>query len=788
MSPDNADEDLRNQQYDHGSVGFYAVKRLALVVAIVSGGASLALGAAAPATLTNLHAITALSNVEASKALPVAFEATVTFARLSERTLFVQDDNVAIYVNAPENAKLLPGDRVLVVGRTKADFSTDVIGDRVEVLRHGELPQPIPATFDELIKIQHDCMFVFVHAVVRSADVEMRSDMRDPKLPMHPVARAQLLMDGGYIEAFIDGADSKTLSGMLDAEVEVTGVAGQSFDGKMQPTGAQIYVSSLADVRVLNRAETSAWSLPVTPMNQFLTGFHVNDLTSRIRIHGTITYYQPGSAVVIQDGTNSMWITTKMVDSLQIGDRADAIGFPEAHNGLLALTRAEIRDTHIQAPIKPLPVTWKQLTASGNLYDLVSIEGKVVEAVREASQDEYVLNTGGQMFTAIYRHPGGILPPMKQIPVGASVRVAGICILEGSNPFNGEVPFDILLRSFDDIEMVKRPSLLNVQNLVIMVGLLLVVVAVVGARGWALERKVRRQTAVMSARNEVDAVLERQRSRVLEDINGSQPLASILEKIVELTSFSLDGAPCWCEVADGSTVGDCLPEPHGLRIAHANVDSRSGPALGALFVALPPETPPAAREDKALSNGARLATLAIETRRLYSDLRRRSEFDLLTDIYNRFSLHKRLDVLIQEAGSGGIFGLIYLDLDKFKPINDTFGHHVGDSSLQEVAMRMNDQLLGGDMLARLGGDEFAALVSLQRGRSDLNRIVDRLQGCFDAPFVIEGHTIKGSASIGTAVYPEDGATKDALLNAADDAMYAAKNSKRQITDSSAQKP
>ena len=235
-------------------------------------------------------------------------------------------------------------------------------------------------------------------------------------------------------------------------------------------------------------------------------------------------------------------------------------------------------------------------------------------------------------------------------------------------------------------------------------------------------------------------------------------------------------------------MGDCLPEPHGLRIAHANVDSRSGPALGALFVALPPETPPAAREDKALSNGARLATLAIETRRLYSDLRRRSEFDLLTDIYNRFSLHKRLDVLIQEAGSGGIFGLIYLDLDKFKPINDTFGHHVGDSFLQEVAMRMNDQLLGGDMLARLGGDEFAALVSLQRGRSDLNRIVDRLQGCFDAPFVIEGHTIKGSASIGTAVYPEDGATKDALLNAADDAMYAAKNSKRQITDSSAQKP
>jgi diguanylate cyclase (GGDEF)-like protein len=98
-------------------------------------------------------------------------------------------------------------------------------------------------------------------------------------------------------------------------------------------------------------------------------------------------------------------------------------------------------------------------------------------------------------------------------------------------------------------------------------------------------------------------------------------------------------------------------------------------------------------------------------------------------------------------------------------------------------MRMNDQLLGGDMLARLGGDEFTALVSLQRGRSDLNKIVARLEGCFDAPFLIEGHVIKGSASIGVALYPEDGATKDALLNAADAAMYEVKKSKLQVEDS-----
>jgi diguanylate cyclase (GGDEF)-like protein len=329
----------------------------------------------------------------------------------------------------------------------------------------------------------------------------------------------------------------------------------------------------------------------------------------------------------------------------------------------------------------------------------------------------------------------------------------------------------------------------------ILVGLLLVAVALVGARGWALERKVRQKTSALATRIEEEASIERrstqleqQRSSILEDINGSKPLPSILDKIAALASFRLSGAMCWFEVADGSIVGNCPAEPHHLRIVRVSVVSRSGPELGALFAALPAETPPSALEDDSLSNGAKLATLAIETRRLYTDLRHRSEFDLLTDVYNRFSLHKRLDVLIQEAGPTGIFGLIYLDLDKFKPINDTFGHQVGDAYLQGIAMRMNSRLLGGDMLARLGGDEFAALVSLPRGRSDLEKIVARLTRCFDAPFLIEGHVIQCSASVGVALYPEDGTTRAALLNAADAAMYEVKRGKRQVEDDPPQNP
>jgi len=745
------------------------------------------------APLTTLRAIHALSNAEASHKLPVAFEATVTYYRGYENNLFVQDSGAAIYVQAPTDAKLVPGDRVLVRGKTLDSFNPIVMSESIALLGHGGLPKPETVSFDEMISARADCRLVTASGVVRTADIASSTTAA-----AHYFIRLQLLTDGGYFDANIDSDDAGALEGLLDARVELTGVASEEFDAKMHETGILMHIQSLSDVKVIERAGSSPWSLPITPMDRVITVSHLQDSTARVRVHGTITYYQPGSAVVLQDGAKSIWVSTLTYKPLRLGDEADATGFPDAHDGFINLLHGEVRDTLRPAPVMPLPATWETLTprgydSPGHHYDLVSIEGEVVTEVHEASQDEYVLAIDGKQFSVIYRHPDGRVPAIREIALGSRVRVTGICVLEYSNPFIAQVPFNILLRSFDDVQVIKRPSLLNVRNLVIMVGLLLVVVAVVGARGWALERKVRQKTAALATSIEAEAALERRsalleqkRSRILEDISGSKQLNNILEQITEMISLRLDGVPCWCELADGARVGNCPAEPNGMYIASASINARSGPPLGSLLAALPTETPSTAHEIEALSNGARLATLAIETRRLYSDLRRRSEFDLLTDIYNRFSLHKRLDEMIQHAGQrSSIFGLIYIDLDKFKPINDTYGHHVGDVFLQGVAKRMSRQLLGGDMLARLGGDEFAALVSLQRGRFDLDKIVARLESCFDDPFVVEGHVLKGSASIGTAIYPDDGASKDALLNAADANMYAVKKSRRESNNEEA---
>ena len=162
------------------------------------------------------------------------------------------------------------------------------------------------------------------------------------------------------------------------------------------------------------------------------------------------------------------------------------------------------------------------------------------------------------------------------------------------------------------------------------------------------------------------------------------------------------------------------------------------------------------------------------------------EFDLLTDVHNRFSLEKKVGAAIEQARQQGhILGLIYIDLDDFKEVNDNYGHRVGDLFLQEAALRMKGQLRPGDMLARMGGDEFGVVVPEVRSRDDLAEIAQRLERSFDEPFAIEGYALSASASLGIAVYPQDGDTRDTLLSAADAAMYVAKHTKERAGDGSA---
>jgi diguanylate cyclase (GGDEF)-like protein len=723
-----------------------------------------------------------LSNAEASKAVPVAFEATVTYFRSYEKTLFVQDGDTAIYVLATTKLKLQPGDRILIHGVTRDSFRPIIVSDDLILLHHGPLPKPVAADFGALVQAKFDCRYVLLRGFVRSATLAWSSG--------HQVTQLELAMHGGYAGVTVDEGVLAQLSDLLDSEVEVAGAVSGSFDGKMQQTGVLLH-TSIDDVHVLSKPLVDAWSLPPTPMDQVLKTYDVEDHTRRVRVEGSITYFEPARMAVLQDGSRSIRVLTPTIDPLHVGDRAEAIGIPFVDNGFLTLKLADLRATGEESPVSPLTVGWDELASGKHAFDLVSIEGSVVTQVREHSQDIYIIASQGHLFSASVHHPlrngWGLVtppPPMPEIPAGSQVRVTGVTIQDDANPFNGPMAFVILLRSSSDVVVIANPSWLNVRNLTLIASLLLILMVAAGARGWMLKRMVRQQTAELAAQKEAEAILERRRSRILEDINGTRPLGEILQQITELVSFRLDGAQCWCEVGEGLRLGSIPPDQTDLSIIRQEILSRSGPLHGILFAAVDRIAYSSANASEALSMGAWLATLAIETRGLYGDLVHRSEFDLLTDIYNRFSLERRLGVLIEEARQkSGSFGMIYIDLDDFKQVNDRFGHRVGDLYLQESALRMKRQLRPTDMLARIGGDEFAALLPNVRTHAEVLEVATRLERCFQGEFKLGGHNLQGSASVGAALYPDDGETKDCLFSAADASMYVSKKIKKENSQS-----
>jgi diguanylate cyclase (GGDEF)-like protein len=149
--------------------------------------------------------------------------------------------------------------------------------------------------------------------------------------------------------------------------------------------------------------------------------------------------------------------------------------------------------------------------------------------------------------------------------------------------------------------------------------------------------------------------------------------------------------------------------------------------------------------------------------------------DLLTDLPNRRLFHERVDVALLEAKrTDGRVGLVVIDLDRFKEINDTLGHHVGDLVLQQIGPRLRNSVREIDTIARLGGDEFAVLLREVTTHDDAARVAERIVRALDRPVVVGGFPLDVNASVGAALYPDHGANFDVLMQRADVAMYAAK--------------
>ena len=183
-------------------------------------------------------------------------------------------------------------------------------------------------------------------------------------------------------------------------------------------------------------------------------------------------------------------------------------------------------------------------------------------------------------------------------------------------------------------------------------------------------------------------------------------------------------------------------------------------------------------------HGRILGTMGISrdiTDRKQAELRIRymALHDALTGLPNRSLLEDLLAHAIALAGRNGKrVAVLMLDLDRFKSVNDSFGHHIGDRLLEAVAVRLRNCLRESDIVARLGGDEFVIALPLVENDQDIEHVAGKVLSTLSESFEIEGHGIQIGASIGICEYPSDGENPRDLLQAADTAMYEAKNGGR----------
>jgi diguanylate cyclase (GGDEF)-like protein len=339
------------------------------------------------------------------------------------------------------------------------------------------------------------------------------------------------------------------------------------------------------------------------------------------------------------------------------------------------------------------------------------------------------------------------------------------------------------------------------------------------AREGALERAVRERTSDL----DLEKRREQERNHILEMLVSNEPLGTVLDAIPGSLRAQCGDIACVVLIrrGDGCQTVAAVSTPaewlSALRSSHTvpfevwrqpvrTVDMAAEPAWNRFVSSLDRSAPsaaicrpirsaqgqpaaivilfrgdqkPAAQDERAAEVAQRLARLAIEQSRLYDSLHFQAHHDSLTQLPNRLLFEERLERSVHEAAVvNRRIAVVFVDLDLFKRVNDTYSHRIGDLFLCEIADRMRKAIRPSDLVARIGGDEFTILLTDLQDAAEASEIAARVLESIRLSVYVDGHEIASSASAGIAIFPEDGNDAEKLQRAADAAMYCAKDSGR----------
>lgn len=483
---------------------------------------------------TSTEQIRRLTPEQAAAGYPVRIRGVVTDS-VPEPDFFVQDKTAGIYVEGNTSERFIHhvGSIVEVKGVTGPGKFAPVIRElETRVVGRGTMPKATTYTFAELADGQLDSQWARVRGIVTSASID-RVSWPETVLALRIVSGA------GEFSARVPVERERDFSYLVDSEVLIEGVCGSRYTSQRQLSGILFYVPQLTYIKV----QSPAPEVPFSALLRFSPG---TGTRHRVRVHGVVTYQQPGSSLFLQSGKDGLRVLTQQETVLQPGDEADVVGFPEMGESAPVLADAVFHRVGHSAPPEAIPF---ELDSPWEQYDgaLVSIAATLLNRPSQPGEFRMLLRTREFVFEAT-------LPPsrpdmLSSIPLNSDLRVVGICLVRSGGLWAVPQSFRVLVRSANDVVVLRTPSWWNFRHTAWLLGFTAGLLLLVLAWFAVLSKRWRNQMVVFRQRLQRSAVLE-ERNRIAREIHDTieQELAGITMQL-DLAADRFQQAP---EVARGA--------------------------------------------------------------------------------------------------------------------------------------------------------------------------------------------------------------------------------------------
>jgi diguanylate cyclase (GGDEF)-like protein/PAS domain S-box-containing protein len=725
--------------------------------------------AAPPPELTTVRAIRH-SKEPLAPDTPVHIRGIATYYDTVAPNLFVQDATGGIWVDlrGVNAAPPSPGDILDLRGTTGSGFSPYIAKPRWKLAGRSAPPKPVRLSYEEAASGSFDSQWVQIEGVVRSFVQQAEGNV--------------LVMDvatptGAFKVRVPNYRDPYPMT-LVDAKIRFNGVCAAAFNSRNQFVSFHLMMPSLKDLEILEPAPVDPFAVAVTPIANIhrysaeLTDEH------RVKVVGTVTAIFPRQGIYMTDATGGLYAESQDGTPMVEGDQVEVIGFPAAGNFSPVLKSARIRPNWKHFVPTTSLVNGK--TALKGIYDaqLIKIQGVLKYSREHLNRPVLVIESADHVtFEATFARQPSKAP---DIEAGSLIELTGICAVRADEN-GGPLDFEVVLRSPADIRVVAAPPWLTTSRAAFVVSALIFSILAVICWLFILRRKVRQQTEVITNKLKNEMALEEKYRSIFE------------RNLTGLYVASKNGEILDCNDACAKILG------FASSIALFSSRERAEEVVRKLHASSSETSFTAATEEKferpdgtegwALcsiratgqgKNGEQVfeGSLVDITERKHAEqqIQTLAYFDPLTGLPNRTLVKDRLTQALAAARRRREkIGLLYLDIDSFKIVNDCLGHSVGDELLQQIAQRLRICAREEDTVARLGGDEFVIALGPIETYADAALVAERIARDLVPPFNLHGHSLTVTSSIGISIFPDHGADAEALIKNADAAMYASKN-------------